>query len=257
MRRSVLAGLALLLVPALAIAGKTVTEGNNTLKIKAKLDPATASKSKEKLRAVEAQYDYWAGTTNDQRLADLRSVKVFLGGAKFGFGAFPTCDETDAREQGDGVCPEGSLVGQGTGVAEVHPADSQTSKLDFDVDVKVYNGELDTDEDGNPMDPRSGLMVFTEVAGENVVLPFWGERRSRQVSYYNPAEDPEPNADSAYTIKEIHLTLDRMSVRRNGRRVPFLAAPTKCDGRWVATTTNDFYVGQPITAKHKIRCEDA
>ena len=97
------------------------------------------------------------------------------------------------------------------------------------------------------MDPRSGLMVFTEVAGENVVLPFWGgSAATGRCRIHNPAEDPEPNVDSFYTIKEIHLTIDRMSVRRNGRRVP---VPRRSDqvrrevGR--ATTTNEFYGGEP------------
>lgn len=257
MRRPLLVGLALLLVPALAFAGKTVTEGNATLKIKAKFDPATASKSKKKRRPIAVDYDYFAGTTNDQRLPELRSVKVFLGGAKFGFGAFPTCDETDAANEGEGVCPEASLVGEGTGVAEVHPPNNPTDKSDLALDVHVYNGELDTDRNGDPADPRAGLLIYTEVGDTPVILPFWGERRGRQVSYYNPVEDQDPNADALYEIKEIHLKLDRRAVRRDGRRIPFIGAPTDCDGRWIVTTTNEPYRGQAATARHKVRCEDA
>ena len=88
MRRFVLAGLALLLVPALALAGKTVTEGTNTLKIKAKFDPAKASKSKNKLRPTETKFDYFAGTTDGSRLPELRDLVVYLGGSRFGFKAF-------------------------------------------------------------------------------------------------------------------------------------------------------------------------
>ena len=258
MRRPILISLALLLVPALAFAGKVVTEGNNTLQIKAKFDPAKASVSKRKPRPVEVDYDYVAGTTNDKRLPDLRSVKVFLGGAKFRFAAFPTCDETDAATDGNDVCPDRSRVGGGTAIAEVHPPDDPNAKTDVPAEVVVYNGELDTDREGQPAaETRRGLLIYTEVAGQRVALPFWAERRGRQIALYNAEDDPDPSAESLYAIKEIHLQIDRRSVRRNGRRIPFLGAPRACDGRWVVTTTNEPYQGQPITARHRARCEDA
>ena len=81
-------------------------------------------------------------------------------------------------------------------------------------------------------------------------------RRGRQVALYNPEDDPVPNEDSLYAIKEIHLTIDRRSVRRNGRRIAFLGNPTECDGRWTVRTTNEPYQGQPITARHRARCRE-
>ena len=258
MRRLVFAAVALLVVPALALAGKTVTEGNTTLQLKAKFDPNKASKSKKRLRPVGLEYEAVSDTTNDKRLPDLRSAKVHLGGARFKFGAFPKCDETDAATDGDDVCPKGSRVGAGTAVAEVHPPDDPNAKTDVPVDVTLYNGELDTDRDGNPAaTSRKGLLVYTEVAGTNVALPFWAERRGRQLAFYNPEDDPEPNEDFLYTIKEIHVTIDKRSIRRGGRRIPFLGAPTKCDRRWTITHTDEPYRGQPLTATHKQRCRDA
>jgi hypothetical protein len=258
MRQFTLVGLALLLVPALALAGKTVTEGTNTLKIKTAFDPAKASKSKDRLRPTQSKFDYVAGTTDGSRLPDLRSVVVYLGGAKFGFKSFPACDETDAFEQGDGVCPAGSQVGEGTGVAEVHVDPADPSKdSEVSVDVKVYNGSLDTDKNGDPMDPRAGLLIYTEIAGANVTLPFWGERRGKQLAFRGPNEDPDPGVAGLYEIKEIHLTIDRRSVRRAGKRIPFLGLPTVCDGKWVVTATNNPYEGEPATAKHKVRCTEA
>ena len=81
LRRLTLVGLALLVVPALAYSGTTVTDANDTLKIKARFDPAKASKKRGPLRPTELKYDYFAGTTNDKRLSDLRSVRVYPGGA--------------------------------------------------------------------------------------------------------------------------------------------------------------------------------
>jgi len=258
MRKLLIAGLALLLIPALALAGKTVTEGTNTLQVKASFDPAKASKSKKKLRPVEVTYDVVSGTTNDKRLPDLRSVKAYLGGAKFKFDAFPKCDETDAATNGDGECPNGSRVGSGTAVAEVHPPDDPNAKSDVAVDVILYNGTLDTDRDGNPSTTtRDGLIVYTEVAGTQAVFPFWAERRGTQLAFYNPAEDPEPNQEFSIGIKEIHLIIDKRSVRRDGRRIPFLGAPTECEGKWTVTHTNEHYTGQPLVAQHKVRCSEA
>ena len=258
MRRLVIAGLALLLVPAVALAGKMVTEGTNTLKIKAKFDPAKASKSKNKLRPTETKFDYVAGTTDGSRLPELRDLVVYLGGARFGFNAFPACDESDAADQGDSVCPDGSLMGDGTGVAEVHPdPDDPSQDSDLDVDVKVYNGSLDTDANGDPMDPRAGLLLYTEVVGTPVAFPFWGERRGKQVALRGPQDDPDPGVDSLFSIKEIHLTIDRRSVRRNGKRTPFVGLPTKCEGKWTVTAKSVPYNGDPLTAKHKVRCTKA
>jgi hypothetical protein len=258
MRKLLIAGLSLLLIPALALAGKTVTEGKNTLRVKSTLDPAKASKSKDRLRPAKTTFDYFAGTNDGSRLPEIRSLVVHLGGPRFFFKAFPSCDETDAAEQGDSVCPDRSRVGQGRGVAEVHSDPNDPSKdTDLEVDVKVYNGSLDTDKNGDPMDPRPGLLVYTEVGGTPVVFPFWGEKRGRQVALRGSDEDPDPGVDSLFGIKEIHLTIDRRSVRRGGRRTPFLGLPTKCDGKWVVTATNRFYEGDPVTAKHKVRCTEA
>ena len=258
MRRLVLPALALLLVPALALAGKTVTEGYNTLKIKAGFDPAKASKSKDRLRPTQVTFDYRADTTDGSRVPDVRNVVVHLGGARFGFNAFPACDETDAFEQGDGVCPDGSLVGEGTGVAEVHGDPADPSKdTDLELDVKVYNGSLDTDKDGSPMDPRPGLLVYTKVGDTNITLPFWGEKRGRQVALRGADQDDDPGVAGLYSIKEIHLQIDRRSVRRDGKRVPFVGLPTTCDGKWIVTATTEYYEGDPLAAKHRVRCTEA
>jgi hypothetical protein len=259
MRKLLIAGLALLLIPALALAGKTVTEGKNTLRIKSTFDPAKASKSKDRLRPAETTFDYFAGTNDGSRLPEGSDIVVHLGGPRFFFKAFPVCDETDAANQGDGVCPDRSLVGRGTGVAEVRGDPNDPSKdTELELDVKLYNGSLDTDRNGDPMDPRPGLLLYTELDPDSpVVFPFWGEKRGRQVALRGTAEDPDPGVDSLFEIKEIHVTIDRRSVRRDGKRVPFLGLPTKCDRNWIVTATTVLYEGDPLTAKHKVRCTEA
>jgi hypothetical protein len=149
-------------------------------------------------------------------------------------------------------------VGKGTGVAEVHPVpDDPSQDTDLEVDVKVYNGSLDTDKNGDPMDPRPGLLLYTEIGDTKITLPFWGERRGRQLAFRSADADQQQDAPSLYEIKEVHLTIDRRSVRRAGSRIPFLGLPTKCDRRWVVKATSDPYEGDPITAKHKVRCTEA
>lgn len=260
MRRLTLAGLALLVVPALAFAGRTATDGNDTLKIKGKLSPAQASKKKGAARAVAFKFDYVAGTTDDSRLPDLRSVSVYAGGAVTAYDSFPKCDETDAFERGDSACPKGSKVGQGTATAEIHDPNSPTAKADVPVEVTIYNGALDTDRNGDPAGKvRDGLLFYTEVAGANIALPFWAEDRNRRVTYYNPQNDPIPPADNSfYTIKEVHVAFPRRSVRKDGKRVPWMAAPKKCTkAGWVVSATNDRYEGGELTATHKVKCKKA
>ena len=259
MRRPILVGLALLAVPALAYAGVTVTEGNDTLQVKAKLEPAKASKAKGPLRPVEVKYDYRAGTTNDKRIAEVRSVRVYMGGAKFDFDSFKKCDESELSDKGTSACPKGSKVGSGTAIAEVHPPDDKNAKSDLPVDVLVFNGRLETGREPNTTLPApvDGLLVYTKVGETNLALPFWAERRNRGVGFYNPEDDPDPNADPLYSIKEIHLTFPRKTRLKNGRRIPFLGNPRKCNGAWTVTTTNDRYKGGEITATHRVKCTKA
>lgn len=260
MRRLILVGLALLVVPALAYAGVTVTDGSDTLKIKARLDPAKASKKRGPLRPTELKFDYFAGTTNDKRLPDVRSVRVYPGGAKFDFDSFAKCDETDAIDQGSSACPPGSKVGSGTAIAEVHPPEDKNAKSDVPVNITVFNGKLETDREPPAMlpEPRDGLLIYTEVGDAKIVLPFWAERGNRGIGFYNPEEDPDKNADSLFSIKEIHVTLPRKTRRRAGRRLTFLGTPRRCrGGAWTATTTVDRYQGGEMTATHRVRCTKA
>jgi hypothetical protein len=260
LRRLLLTGLALLAVPALALAGATATDGTDTLKIKAKFDPAQASKRTGDARPIEFKLDYFAGTTDDSRIPDVRSVSVFAGGAVIAHDAFPKCDESDLIAEGPSACPKGSKVGVGKAVAEVHPPDSTTTKSEVPVDVVVFNAKAESDRNGDfeggPV--HDGILFYTEVAGTKLALPFWAEDGNKRLTYYNPEEDTVPPADNAlYTVKEVHVTFPRRSVRRNGKRIPWMAAPRKCNGSWTASMTNDRYEGGPLTAKHKIRCTKA
>ena len=254
-----LTGLALLAIPAFALAGKTATDGTDTLKIKTKIAPAKASKKKGNARAVEVTFEYLAGTTDGSRLPDVRSVSAYFGGVVTNYDAFPKCSETKASKEGDEACPPGSLVGAGKATAEVHPPDSATSKVDVPVDVEVFNGILTTDENGELLGtPKDGLLFYTEVAGTNVALPFWAEDGNRRVTYYNPDEDGDPPADNApYTIKRVELVFDKRSVKKGEKRIPFMQAPKKCRKSWKTTATNDRYAGGELTATHKVRCRKA
>ena len=262
MRRLTLAGVALLVIPALAFAGATVTDGTDTLKIRAKMDPAKASKRKSLPRPVELRFDYIAGTTDDSRLADVRSVSIFTGGVVSAYDSFPKCDETDLVDEGTSACPRGSRVGKGTAIAEVHPPDSATSKVNITVPVQIFNGKLETDRDGEPTldPPKDGIIFYTKIGDTRVALPFWAENNDTRVTLYNTEEDETPPADnSLFTVKEVHVVFPRRSVRRNGKRVPWMAAPSKCpdDRTWTVTATTDRYEGGEITASHDIRCKKA
>ena len=105
-------------------------------------------------------------------------------------------------------------MGEGTGVAEVHGDPADPSKdTDLELDVKVYNGSLDTDKDGiadgsaaRPADLHRARRY------QGTTIPFWGEKRGRQLAFRAADEDPEPGVADLYVIKEIHLQ-DRSQVR--------------------------------------------
>jgi hypothetical protein len=259
LRRLILAGLALLVLPALALGGATVTDNNDTLKVRAKFDPAQASKRKGDGRPVEFKLDYFAGTSDGSRIPDVRSVSVFPGGAVTNHDAFPKCAETKLVEQGPSACPKGSRVGKGTATAEVHSPENETSRADVPVDVLVFNAKAETDRNGEVMDtPKDGILFYTEVAGAKLALPFWAENGNTRLTYYNPTEDAEPPADNAlYTVKEVHVVFPRRTRQRGSHRIPWMQAPRRCNGSWIVSATNDRYEGGELTAKHEVKCKKA
>ena len=251
MRRLVFLTGALLVIPALALAGPVATDDNRTLQVKVGLSPAKASKKKGTARPVAAKYDLVAGTTDGSPIPDLRSVKVDLGGTVMGFDAFPKCTESKAGEEGQSACPKGSKVGQGSATAEIH---LPTGNQDLKTAVTLYNGASDLDANGDPREPVDALLVYTEVAGAKIVIPMEATDGDKAVILRNPEEDEDPNALRPYAIKEIHLTIPQ---RTGKRRTPFVAAPRKCEGNWLASSTYDFYEGGPLTATHRIKCKKA
>jgi hypothetical protein len=260
LRRLILAGLALLAVPAIALGGATATDGTDTLKTKANFDPAKASKRKGDLRPIALTYDYLAGTTDDSRLPDLRSVSVFFGGAVFAVDAYAKCGELALADQGPSACPKGSKVGTGKATAELHPQDSTTSKSDVPVNVTIFNGRAETDRNGDELaTPKDSLLLYTNVANTNLVFPFWAENGNTQVTFYNPEEDSSPGGsdNATYSIKKVHLVFPRRTRQKGKHKIPFVGAPRKCDDSWVVSTTNDRYEGGPITATHKVKCHKA
>lgn len=254
-----MAGLALLAVPALALGGATATDGTDTLRIKAKVEPPQASKRNGRARPVEFRFHYWAATTDGSRVPDLRSVSVFAGGAVLAHDAFPKCDESKLLDKGPGACPKGSRVGSGKAVAEVHLQDSATSRQDFPAKVLVFNGKVETNRNGGRYGtPRDGILFYTEVEGAKLALPFEAEDGNRRLTYYNPVNDPMPPGDNAfYTVKEVHVTFPRRTIRKSGRRIPWMGAPRRCRRNWVVSATNDRYEGGKLTARHRVKCTKA
>lgn len=248
---------AMLAVPALAYAGATVTDGTDTLKIKGSVKPAKASKSQSQPRAVAFSFDYVAGTTDGSRVADVRSASVYGAGGVTNYDAFPKCAELRLRDRGPRGCPRGSRVGGGRAIIELHLTDEPNSKQDVKVDLKVFNGRVQTKRNGRRYArPRDGLLFFTTFEGGKHAIPFEAEDSGRRLTYYNPKRDPYPPGDNAlYTVKGVHVSFPR----KTRRGIPWMQAPTKCprNRRWVGTVTVDRYAGGKMTARHVVRCSPA
>lgn len=254
-RPTFVAVLTMLVAPALALAGRTVVDGTDTLKISGSVKPAKASESRSKPRAVAFRTHYVAGTTDGSRVADVRSASVFGGGGITNHDAFPKCSELKLRDRGPSGCPKGSRVGKGRAVIELHL--TADSKEDVQVNLAVFNGRVQTNRTGRRYGrPRDGLLFYTTFEGGKHAIPFEAEDGNRRLTYYNPKRDPEPPGDNAlFTVKEVSLSFPR----RIRRGFPWMQAPTKCprNRKWVGTVTVDRYDGGKITAKHAVRCSPA
>lgn len=250
MRRLILAGAALVAVPAFAFAGPIAKEGNLTLQVEAKYKPVKASKKGKPARAIRFDYRHTAGTVDGSGLPDFRRITVETGGPKFAFGSVPYCVYSEVAEQGPSACPEGSQVGRGSGTAELH---GPTGNQDVEVDLDIYNGDIDIDENGaNRSEVGEGILLVAHIDGTPLAtIPMDALPNDKGVELRNPEEDPNPDTSFPYGIKEVEIVIDK---RKNEQGVAYLGAPTKCKKKWVVATTMEPYTGDEIRATDKVKC---
>src|SRR3954451_3278498 len=172
MHKSLIALAVLLVVPAIALAGKKATAGDQTLQITSSLAPA---KTKAKGATVKINVDYESTNDNAQVKENTKSVVVTMpAGTKFNPAARTQCKYSELANNdtgGPSACPAGSQIGQGTATADARPGLGDP----VNAEVTLFNGLDDENPDGTVRDPAVPAILLyakTSITGVNVSLPF-------------------------------------------------------------------------------------
>jgi hypothetical protein len=227
--------LALLLVPAVALGGRTTTAGDQSLKLETIVKPAKASK-KGKPRNVRLRIllDYLS-LGDGVQIQEITKTVRFVGprGLRLHPGRFRRCRLSALQADKDNGCPARSVVGTGLATLDARPAiaDPVTAK------VTLYNGL----HRGTP----AVILAVRTPLGVVSVLPF-DIHGNRLLLEFAPPQAGDPQI--------FHLELLYLTLPRNG----FVTAPRRCARRsWRFAVTIKNFDGPPITARHRVRCKKA
>jgi hypothetical protein len=157
--------------------------------------------------------------TSGEQPAPVNNMKFqFTRGAKVNSDAFKTCTVETLRKTGPSACPAGSLLGTGAAKAEA-------LTLLLDADLRVYNGP------GTVNDRQ--LIVWAKVRQiPTIVLVFPGKLKKTAGRYGWTLDLPIPPIPTVGEGNDASVTGFAVKVggygRKNGRKVPFIEAPTSC-----------------------------
>lgn len=236
-----LAGTCLVVGPALAIAGKKATAGDQSLQISALVQPAKAGKNVN----LAFQVDYESLNDNAQIKENTKAVALLLPkGMKIHTSNRPTCAlSVMLEENGSKNCPPNSLVGAGTGTADARPGGPI-----LDAEIYAYNGIDDVNVDGTPRVPGTPALILEArtTIGVNTQLPFDILGRRLQLDFNEPGVG---------TQQPFHIQKVKLGIPVEKGKKPYVTAPRTCTGSWPFAMTITNYDGPSITAKHAVRCK--
>jgi hypothetical protein len=246
---------------ALLIAA-TVAFGAVTTTLEVVPRPNKAS-TKKKVRPITLEINV---TMSDPAVAQpppLKQVVIrFNKGGQFNGKLFPKCKFSALQNQGPKACPKGSKVGTGSAVASAKPIiDTVNAK------TTIYNGEA---KNGVPTvllynvpDISSPITVQGTVAKKSAVSCANGAGKCDYVLTFNVPQIPTlPNAPAASVLSVKTKTLKvfvkkkkRVHGKKRTVKIPYIGAPTKCSGKWVADATFSFYDGQTSSTTASLPCK--
>jgi len=242
---------------ALLIAA-TVAFGAVTTTLEVVPHPNKAS-TKKKVRPITLEINV---TTADPAAAQpppLKQVVIrFNRGGQFNGKLFPKCKFSALQAQGPKACPKGSKIGSGSAVASAKPIiDLVNAK------TTIYNGA-----------PKNGVptvLLYNVPAISSPITVQGTVQKKAPVSCANGAgkcdyvltfDVPQiptlPNAPPASVLSVKTKTLSVfVKKKKHGKKVkiPYIGAPKKCNGKWVADATFKFYDGQSSTSIASLPCK--
>ena len=237
------------LVPAVAIAGKVVTSGDQSLQLKVSVTPARAG-ANGAVFTFEDQYRNPKSPGQQVPYNTKTTTVTFPKGMLFHPHSAPQCRESVAlkAKNGGGACPADSKVGTGTVVLNYRPYDPTliTGK------ITDFNGVDDASHTGFPKGSPVVILYIKTSIGLNATDFFHQSKKGGHEVLTGTASPPsQPGIQPLnFTIQKLRLTLSRSSHKK-----PYITNPPACHGSWPFSLTITNYFGQPsVTAHDAVKC---
>lgn len=234
------------MLPASAMAGATVTKGNETARLTVtKLALPGAPKDS---RGARLRYRVALGTVDGKRSNErLKRITIRApSGLSFNPSAVPTCLLSKWNADPNYRCPKGTKVASGTGTADARPTIPDL----IDTTATAFNGKLDQDASEAPQSPRPGLLIEAQIDAKNGVGVVLETTSHGKIVYRS--SPPTGSQQSLYEIVGLDLTL---GVLGKGK-TPYVQLPSRCpkSGAWRFSLTEVFRSGLTLTALHDVKC---
>jgi hypothetical protein len=248
LRRGISALLAIsVIAPAVALAGKPVTSGQQKLQVNATLKPAKAG-ARNVILKLQTSYT----NPNGPQQPPYNSKTITFTG-QFGThpSAVPACKES-ANIKANGKtsgCPANTQVGQGTVTVNASPTIAQP----IAGTVAIYNGVDDVGHAGYPKGSRDLIFYVQTSIHVNATLIFYISKTpgggTKFVAHLTKPKKPGVTPGS-YTIQKVDI-----SVSAGTDTKPYLTDPSSCTGAWRSSFKIDNWFNQPsVTAKDQDPC---
>jgi hypothetical protein len=248
------AALAALGIVAVAFAAQTAS-------LEVKASPNKASKSKSKLQAIRLEINVGIDDDTGASPSPLtKAVIRFNEGGTFNGKLFPKCKFSELQTRGPSACPRGSKVGSGTATATARPVINLVNAT-----VTVFNGEA---KGGKPTvllynvpDISSPITVQGTVEKKSPSACGDGGRCDYTLTFDVPPIPTLPGQPNA-SVLTVRTKTSNVFVKKKKRvrgkrrtvKIPYIAAPRKCTGKWVAEGSFSFENGQTITTDTSTTC---
>jgi hypothetical protein len=234
-------------LPGVALAGKKVTSGQQTLQIKVGLSSRRAAAQHVTLRF---HYDYRSTTPGQQPPYNTKTITFVLpAGMVLNPFAAPACKRSQIdKNAGDvGKCPRKTIVGNGTVVANAAP----TISAPITGTVTIYNA-VNNVGIGQPKGTRNLILWVKTSLGVNQAIPFRvimrGRREKLRATFTKPSRPGV--TPGSFTVQTVTL-----STRGSGKR-SFITNPATCTRSWqFALNVVNYFNQPPITATDSVRCQ--
>jgi hypothetical protein len=235
------------ILPGLALAGKKVVSGQQTLQIKARLRPASAG---ARHVAFDFRFDYRSTTPGQQPPYNVKTITLVMPrGLVLNPAAAPACkrSQIDSANGDLSTCPLNTIVGHGSVVANAAP----TISTAITGTVTVYNAVNDVGR-GQPKGTRNLVLWVKTSIGVNSAIAFRvlkgaGGRVELRATFPKPSQPGV--SPGSFTIQTVLL-----SVFGSGKR-SYITDPAVCPGSWPFSLRVVNYFDQPsITARDQVKC---